>query len=32
VVYDRSSRGANAYLAFGEELIRRVGANRRAAA
>lgn len=32
VVYDRSSRGAKAYLAFGEELIRRVGANRRAAA
>lgn len=32
VIYDRSSRGAKAYLAFGEELIRRVGANRRAAA
>lgn len=25
VVYDKSSRGARAYLAFGEELIRRVG-------
>ncbi|MFA5664944.1 ParA family protein [Castellaniella sp.] len=25
VVYDRSSRGARAYLAFGEELVRRVG-------
>lgn len=32
VIYDRSSRGAKAYLAFGDELIRRVGANRRAAA
>lgn len=32
VIYDRSSRGAKAYLAFGEELIRRVGASRRAAA
>ena len=29
VVYDRSSRGAKAYLAFGEELIRRVRASRR---
>ncbi|CAM5184418.1 Chromosome partitioning protein OS=Castellaniella defragrans OX=75697 GN=HNR28_003583 PE=4 SV=1 [Castellaniella defragrans] len=29
VVYDRSSRGAKAYLAFGEELIRRVRANAR---
>ncbi|GAA0215127.1 ParA family protein [Castellaniella daejeonensis] len=25
VIYDKSSRGAKAYLAFGEELIRRVG-------
>ena len=25
VIYDKSSRGARAYLAFGEELIRRVG-------
>jgi chromosome partitioning protein len=32
VIYDRSSRGAKAYLAFGEELIRRVGASRRTAA
>ncbi|MBV2181668.1 MAG: AAA family ATPase [Castellaniella sp.] len=33
VVYDKSSRGAKAYLHFGEELIRRVGgqARRRAA-
>ena len=33
VVYDKSSRGAKAYLAFGEELIRRVGGRvrRRAA-
>ena len=33
VVYDKSSRGARAYLAFGEELIRRVGGKirRRAA-
>jgi len=29
VVYDRSSRGAKAYLAFGEELIRRVRASAR---
>jgi chromosome partitioning protein len=29
VVYDRSSRGAKAYLAFGDELIRRVGAGAR---
>ncbi|WP_298014852.1 AAA family ATPase [uncultured Castellaniella sp.] len=33
VIYDKSSRGAKAYLAFGEELIRRVGGRirRRAA-
>ncbi|WP_323000067.1 AAA family ATPase [Castellaniella sp.] len=33
VIYDKSSRGAKAYLAFGEELIRRVGGGirRRAA-
>ncbi len=28
VIYDKSSRGAKAYLAFGEELIRRVGSGR----
>lgn len=32
VVYDKSSRGAKAYLAFGEELIRRVGGRTRRAA
>src|SRR5690606_21710012 len=29
VIYDKSSRGAKAYLAFGEELIRRVGGRTR---
>jgi chromosome partitioning protein len=29
VIYDKSSRGAKAYLAFGEELIGRVGASAR---
>lgn len=32
VVYDKSSRGARAYLAFGEELIRRVGGKTRSRA
>ncbi|WP_323018700.1 AAA family ATPase [Castellaniella sp.] len=32
VVYDKSSRGAKAYLEFGEELIRRVGGRIRRAA
>lgn len=32
VIYDKSSRGAKAYLAFGEELIRRVGGRIRRAA
>lgn len=32
VVYDKSSRGARAYLAFGEELIRRVGGKIRSRA